>query len=137
MAVMARAGTKYQQHLTANPVQIRRTRRIVTALLRYWGWDEQIDPALLCVTELLTNVFRHACCENCELRLEASPLVLRIVVSDRSHDLPVVREAEPLAEGGRGMSLIVASADAWGADPTDAGKDVWAEFRAGHDGAAA
>lgn len=130
MAVMARTGTHYQQQLVASPAQIKRTRRIVAALLRYWGWGERVEPALLCVTELLTNVLTHACCDVCELRLEASPLVLRIVVSDRCPELPVVREVELFAQDGRGMFLVAASADSWGADLTDLGKAVWAEFRA-------
>ncbi|MEV0446283.1 hypothetical protein AB0I46_46065 [Streptomyces spectabilis] len=61
MAVIERAGTHYQQQLIADPQQIRRVRRIVAALLRYWGWGEVIDPALLCVTELLANVGSHTC----------------------------------------------------------------------------
>ncbi|MGA4841223.1 ATP-binding protein [Streptomyces sp. G45] len=129
MAVMERAGTHYQQQLTAEPAQIGRVRRIVAALLRHWGWDEVIDPALLCVTELLANVGSHACSRECDLRLESSPLFVRIVVSDDCKSMPVVRGQDPLAEGGRGMLMIAATADGWGAVPTATGKSVWAELR--------
>ncbi|MEV0438425.1 ATP-binding protein [Streptomyces spectabilis] len=129
MAVIERAGTHYQQQLTADPQQIRRVRRIVAALLRYWGWGEVIDPALLCVTELLANVGSHTCSRECDLRLESSPVAVRIVVSDGCRSMPVVREVDPLAEDGRGMLLIAATADGWGAVRTDTGKSVWAELR--------
>ncbi|WP_172387959.1 ATP-binding protein [Streptomyces sp. MNP-20] len=129
MAVIERAGTHYQQQLTAEPAQIGRARRIVAALLRYWGWGKVIDPALLCMTELLANVHRHTCSRECDLLLEASPLAVRIVVSDDCKSLPVVREVDPLAEDGRGMLLIAATADGWGAVPTPTGKSVWVELR--------
>ncbi|MFI8930588.1 ATP-binding protein [Streptomyces sp. NPDC053474] len=129
MAITARAGTHYRQQLTADPEQIGRARRIVAALLRYWGWSEVIDPALVCMTELLANVHRHTCSRECDLRLESSPLAVRIVVSDDCKGMPVVREADPLAEDGRGMLLIAATADGWGAVPTATGKSVWAELR--------
>ncbi|MGA4842125.1 ATP-binding protein [Streptomyces sp. G45] len=131
MAVTARAGTHYQQQLTADPEQIGRTRRIVAAILRYWGWDQVIDPALLCLTELLTNVGTHTCSRECDLRLESSPLSVRIVVSDDCKSMPVVRGQDPLAENGRGMLMIAATADGWGAVPTATGKSVWAELRLG------
>lgn len=128
MAVTARSGTRYQQQLMAEPAQIARTRRIVAALLRYWGWSELTDPALLCVTELLANVGRHTCSRECELLLESSPVSVRIVVSDDCKGMPVVREMDMDAEDGRGMVLIASTADAWGAAPTVTGKDVWVIF---------
>ncbi|GGU79387.1 hypothetical protein GCM10010211_51760 [Streptomyces albospinus] len=112
----------------AVPQQIGRIRRIVTAFLRYWGWDQWIDPAVLCVTEMLSNVQRHADSDDCVLLLQASPSGVRIVVSDDSQVLPVLREPDWLTERGRGMFLLSKSADAWGADLTPQGKDVWIEF---------
>ncbi|AJC58576.1 ATP-binding protein [Streptomyces sp. 769] len=129
---IAEASTQhYRQQLTADPEQIRRVRRIVTAFLRYWGWGQFIDPAVLCVTEMLSNVRSHADSDDCVLLLQASPAGVRIVVSDGSQALPVVREPEWLAERGRGMFLLSSSADAWGADITREGKDVWIEFWSG------
>ena len=46
--------------LQALPSRIGQVRRIVSAQLRYWHLDPLIDRAALGVTELLTNVHRHA-----------------------------------------------------------------------------
>ncbi|MEU2558454.1 ATP-binding protein [Streptomyces longispororuber] len=137
MTITVRAGTHYQQRLAAEPAQIRRVRRITAALLRYWGWGEAVDPALVCVTELLANVDRHVRPSECELRLAASPSLVRIVVSDGSRTLPVLREPDPYAEEGRGMLMIAAVAHTWGADLTSYGKAVWVELHpAGQEAAA-
>ncbi|MFJ9617853.1 ATP-binding protein [Streptomyces noursei] len=123
------AGTQhYRQKLTADPKQVGCVRRIVTAYLRYWGWEQFIDPAVLCVTEMLSNVQSHADSDDCVLLLQTSSAGVRIVVSDDSQALPVVREPDWLAERGRGMFLLSSSVDAWGADLTCEGKDVWIEF---------
>ena len=46
--------------LQALPSRIGQVRRIISAQLRYWHLDPLIDHAALGVTELLTNVHRHA-----------------------------------------------------------------------------
>ncbi|MER7715097.1 ATP-binding protein, partial [Streptomyces werraensis] len=46
--------------LQALPSRIGQVRRIVSAQLRYWHLDSLIDRASLGVTELLSNVHRHA-----------------------------------------------------------------------------
>ncbi|NUK14047.1 ATP-binding protein [Streptomyces lunaelactis] len=135
---MAETGTQqYRHELTVHPQALGRIRRIVAAYLRYWGRDELVRPAAMCVTELLTNVHRHTGSAACVLLLQTSPSGVRIVVSDESQALPVVREPDWFAESGRGMFLLSSTVDAWGVDPTREGKDVWIEFRASVEGAAA
>jgi anti-sigma regulatory factor (Ser/Thr protein kinase) len=119
----------YRQELTADPRAFARVRLIVGAYLRYWGWGEIVQPAAMCVTELLANVRKHAHSDDCVLLLQTSPSGVRIVVSDDSRDLPIVREPDWFAENGRGMFMLSKTADAWGAHPTGQGKDVWVEFR--------
>lgn len=123
------AGCHYQQELTADPKRVGHVRRIVAAFLRYWGWGELVDPAAMCVTELLSNVRRHADPDECVLLLETSDTGVRIVVSDDTPELPVVLEPDWFSDSGRGMFLLSKTADAWGAVPTDEGKDVWVELR--------
>ncbi|WP_063772652.1 ATP-binding protein [Streptomyces sp. CT34] len=120
----------HRQAMTAEPEEIGCVRRSVTAFMRYCGWGALTGPAVLCVTEMLTNVRRHADSDECALLVHCSPSGVRIVVSDGSPDLPVLREPDPLSERGRGMFLLAHTADAWGAAPTATGKDVWVEFRA-------
>lgn len=137
MAVMGDEGTRqYRQELMADPRHFGRVRRTITAFARHWGWGELIDPAVMCATEMLANVQRHAGSDECVLLLQSTPSGLRVVVSDDSHDLPVVREPDWSAESGRGMFLLSKTADAWGVEATDSGKDVWVEFRPAEEGQA-
>ncbi|WP_425580659.1 ATP-binding protein [Streptomyces thermospinosisporus] len=113
--------------LQALPSRIGQVRRIVSAQLRYWHMDSLIDRASLGVTELLSNVHRHAqpdktCTVEMELLLE------RLKVSVRDHDprLPVVEDAGPLATCGRGLAMVAALSESWGALPDgESGKVVW------------
>ncbi len=138
MTLMAEAGTQqYRRKLTADPKHLGPIRRTVTAFVRLCGWSELIDPATMCVTEMLSNVCRHADSNDCVLLIQSSPSGLRIVVSDDSPRLPLVREPDWCTESGRGMFLLSKTADAWGAVPTVSGKDVWIELWASSEGAAA
>lgn len=113
--------------LQALPSRIGQVRRIVSAQLRYWHLDPLIDQAALGVTELLTNVHRHAepdktCTVEIELLLE------RLMVSVHDHDprLPAVHDADPLETCGRGLAMVAAVSESWGVQPQgDKGKVVW------------
>lgn len=113
--------------LQALPSRIRQVRRIVSAQLRYWQLDPLIDQAALGVTELLTNVHRHAqpdkmCTVDIKLLLD------RLTVSVHDHDprLPTIKEADPLDVCGRGLALIEAVSESWGVRAEgDAGKVIW------------
>ncbi|MCQ4205973.1 ATP-binding protein [Streptomyces longispororuber] len=113
--------------LQALPSRIGQVRRIVSAQLRYWHLDPLIDLAALGVTELLTNVHRHAepdkmCTVEIELRRD------RLTVSVYDHDprFPEVRDADPLATCGRGLAMVASVSDDWGVRPHgDGGKVVW------------
>lgn len=132
MAVMAEAGTKqYRQEMTVDPKQLGLVRRIVTTHVQCCGWALVADAAVMCVTELLSNVSKHADSNECVLLLQSSASGVRIVVSDDSPELPVVRKPDWDSENGRGVFLLSETADAWGADATGNGKDVWVEFRTG------
>ncbi|MET9118430.1 ATP-binding protein [Streptomyces longwoodensis] len=113
--------------LQALPSRIGQVRRIVSAQLRYWHLDALIDRAALGVTELLTNVHLHAQPDKtCTVELEL--LLDRLTVSVRDHDptLPVMEVADRLATGGRGLALVAAVSESWGARPDgDTGKVVW------------
>ncbi|NJQ00068.1 ATP-binding protein [Streptomyces zingiberis] len=120
----------YRTRLVAVPERFAVARRSVGAQLRLWGYTGLIDAAAMCVTELLANVHRHVSSHECGLALHALPEGVRVSVSDRSSTLPVV-PAEPdwHAERGRGLFLLSCTADAWGAEPTPTGKEVWALLR--------
>jgi anti-sigma regulatory factor (Ser/Thr protein kinase) len=120
--------------LQALPSRIGQVRRIVSAQLRYWHLDPLIDRAALGVTELLTNVHRHAQPDKtCTVEIEL--LLDRLKVSVRDHDprLPVVgnidgsdADADTLATCGRGLAMVAAVSESWGARPDgESGKVVW------------
>lgn len=113
--------------LQALPSRIGQVRRIVSAQLRYWHLDALIDRASLGVTELLSNVHRHAQPDKtCTVEIEL--LLDRLTVSVRDHDprMPVVDNAEPLATCGRGLAMVAAMSESWGVRPDgESGKVVW------------
>jgi anti-sigma regulatory factor (Ser/Thr protein kinase) len=113
--------------LQALPSRIGQIRRIVSAQLRYWHLDPLIDRAALGVTELLTNVHRHAQPDKtCTVEIELLLDRLTVSVRDRDPRLPVVEDAEPLATCGRGLAMVAEMSESWGVRPDgDRGKVVW------------
>ena len=119
--------------LQALPSRIGQVRRIVSAQLRYWHMDPLIDRAALGVTELLSNVHRHAQPDkSCTVELELRPDRLTVSVRDHDPRLPVVAEVSdaadiaPMATCGRGLAMVAAMSESWGARPEgDRGKTVW------------
>ncbi|MFF6996234.1 ATP-binding protein [Streptomyces sp. NPDC008313] len=113
--------------LQALPSRIGQVRRIVSAQLRYWHMDALIDRAALGVTELLSNVHRHAEPDKtCTVEIEL--LLDRLTVSVRDHDprLPEVQDAEQSDTCGRGLAMVAAVSESWGVRPDgDTGKVVW------------
>ncbi|EDY61458.1 MULTISPECIES: ATP-binding protein [Streptomyces] len=116
--------------LQALPSRIGQVRRILSAQLRYWHLDPLIDRAVLGVTELLTNVHRHAQPDKtCTVKIEL--LLDRLMVSVHDHDprLPVVadiKDTELLATCGRGLAMVAAVSESWGVRPDgESGKFVW------------
>jgi anti-sigma regulatory factor (Ser/Thr protein kinase) len=113
--------------LQALPSRIGQVRRIVSAQLRYWHLDALIDRASLGVTELLTNVHRHAGPDKtCTVEIEL--LLDRLTVSVHDHDprLPAVCEAEPGSTCGRGLAMVAELSESWGVRPDgEEGKVVW------------
>ncbi|KES04233.1 ATPase [Streptomyces toyocaensis] len=113
--------------LQALPSRIGQVRRIVSAQLRYWHMDSLIDRASLGVTELLSNVHRHAQPDKtCTVEMELLLDRLKVSVHDRDPRLPVVADAAPLATCGRGLAMVAAMSESWGAVPDgELGKVVW------------
>ncbi|MER6355099.1 ATP-binding protein [Streptomyces sp. NPDC001634] len=96
--------------------------------------NEVTETAVLLLSELMTNAYRHAKVPpGREIRarciLEADRL--HVSVTDANDTLPTPREASPDDEGGRGLTLVEALADKWGAEPRPGGigKTVWFELQ--------
>ncbi|MEU2393476.1 SpoIIE family protein phosphatase [Streptomyces sp. NPDC007369] len=124
------AGRPMRSHWTVwrLPKAVMHARRFTTRTLRSWGVVEELDAALLVVSELVTNAIAHTQGEvGMDLTLAADRL--RIAVNDASPRSPV----KPVSvswesTGGRGLLIVEATTMAWGSVPLSGGKQVWAEI---------
>lgn len=115
------------------PDAVLHARRFTARTLRSWGVVDQLDEALLVVSELVTNAIAHTQGE-VGMDLTLSEDRLRIAVNDASPRSPV----KPLwvsweSTGGRGLLIVDAVTAAWGSVPLSGGKQVWAEIPWRHD----
>ena len=107
-------------------------------LFRSWAEELQLpvgtaETATLLLSELMTNAVRHGRVAGRDVaarcRITAAG-ALRVEVSDAGTDLPVLRQAAPDDESGRGLALVAALAARWDAEPRayGIGKTVWCEL---------
>ncbi|MFD8935454.1 SpoIIE family protein phosphatase [Streptomyces sp. NPDC059578] len=115
----------------AEPHRIAAGRQQLRELLHDWADREQVDSAVLMVSETLTNVLVHTdgdALMTAAVTGEPGGRRLRVEVTDASDDLPHRREPGELASSGRGLVLMDLLADAWGVDPRGEGKSTWFEL---------
>jgi anti-sigma regulatory factor (Ser/Thr protein kinase) len=125
-----------QVRLTALPSAVPWARRVLRHMLREWQLESMSDPALLLVSELVTNAVQAsemvACPEDAShpmvsLSLELNDTSLLIKVWDANPGLPLLQEADVCGDRGRGLLLVDFLADGWGHHDADQGKVVWCE----------
>ena len=135
---------------------VRTAREFTKLTLNRWGLAGLFDDIALVASELVTNALRHALasasvpeqrtspwgrrgaaidaafndCSSPLIRLSLVRRVPQVVcaVSDPSSNGPVAREADWVAESGRGLHLVDSFSQSWGWHPVAAGKVVWATF---------
>ncbi|MFC9266500.1 SpoIIE family protein phosphatase [Streptomyces zhihengii] len=115
----------------AEPERISAARRQVRELLHDWADPEQVDSAVLMVSEMATNVLVHTdgtALLVAEVHHTDPARRLRVEVSDTSDELPHRRRPGEMASSGRGLVLMEMLADAWGVDPRGTGKSIWFEL---------
>ncbi|MEW2585642.1 ATP-binding SpoIIE family protein phosphatase [Streptomyces virginiae] len=115
----------------AEPERIAGARRQVRDLLHDWADEEQVDSAVLMVSEMVTNVLMHTDGDAllvAEAVGELGERRLRVEVADSSDELPHKRHPGEMASSGRGVLLTEMLADAWGVDPRGEGKSIWFEL---------
>ncbi|MCL7426105.1 SpoIIE family protein phosphatase [Streptomyces sp. YS415] len=113
------------------PERVAVARQHLRELLHDWPSDDQVDSAVLLLSETLTNVLVHTDADAlllAEVRGEAGGRRMRVEVTDISDDLPHKRRPGELASSGRGLMLIELLADTWGVDPRGEGKSIWFEL---------
>ncbi len=115
----------------AEPERIAATRHQLRELLHDWADDEQVDSAVLMVSEMLTNVLVHTDSNAlvvAEVICGQEARRLRVEVADSSDELPHKRRPGEMASSGRGLLLMEVLADTWGVDPRGEGKSIWFEL---------
>jgi anti-sigma regulatory factor (Ser/Thr protein kinase) len=115
----------------AEPERVAVARQQLRELLHDWDSADQIDSAVLLLSEMLTNVLVHTDADAlllAEVRGGPGARRMRVEVTDTSDDLPHKRRPGELASSGRGLMLIELLAEAWGVDPRGEGKSIWFEL---------
>ncbi|WP_433859811.1 SpoIIE family protein phosphatase [Streptomyces kronopolitis] len=110
------------------PDAVMHARRFTARTLRSWGVTDEVDVALLVVSELVTNAIAHT---RGEVRLDLTLAAdrLRVAVNDASPRAPVKpASVDWEATGGRGLLLVEAMSASWGSVPLSGGKQVWSEI---------
>nr|BFD83754.1 SpoIIE family protein phosphatase [Streptomyces sp. Xyl84] len=115
----------------AEPERIAVARQQLRELLHDWASADQVDSAVLLLSEMLTNVLVHTDTDAlllAEVSGEPGERRMRVEVTDAGDDLPHKRRPGELASSGRGLVLIELLADAWGVEPRGVGKSIWFEL---------
>ncbi|WP_329456944.1 ATP-binding SpoIIE family protein phosphatase [Streptomyces sp. NBC_01497] len=116
----------------ADPERIADARHQLRALMHDWPDEEQVDSAVLMVSEMVTNVLVHTdgdALVSAQTAGESGGRTLRVEVADTSDELPHRRRPGEMASSGRGLVLMEVLADEWGVDPRGDGKMIWFELR--------
>jgi serine phosphatase RsbU (regulator of sigma subunit) len=108
-----------------------RVRQFVAEELRKLGRLDLVDDGVLVASELAANAMLHAGGITAAAVVETGEGV-RIEVHDRTRVPPLMARQSVEAMTGRGLRLVAAISSAWGAEPTDEGKMVWADLSAAY-----
>ena len=105
----------------------RQARRFVVATLAEWSVGSVSERAELLVSELVTNVIRHAGCSP-RIVISEDDGYVRIEVFDHGPGGAVQRQRATDDVGGHGLLLVEAVADRWGAGHDGREHVVWCEI---------
>ncbi|GAA3297654.1 ATP-binding protein [Streptomyces cinereospinus] len=118
--------------LPRHPASVGLARRRVRDHLTDWGHGPgapSVADAVLLVSELATNVVRHAPRTATEFEVAVTALAdgsCLLEVSDEDRRAPRLRAVDDVEEAGRGLHLVEHVAAAWGVWSRSGGKTVWA-----------
>jgi len=111
--------------LVPGPAAVAEARGQVRAAIATWNVPVDRDIAVLLASELVTNAVKHAGREAVTLGIQCARDRLRVDVYDMSSSPPVLTNASPSAEAGRGLMLVAELSAEWGSYPTLTGKVVY------------
>jgi signal transduction histidine kinase len=122
--VGARSATTWFDPTVQAPIE---ARRFVSDTARSWGLGDVASIAELLVSELVTNAVRHGRTGG-ELRIDALPAGLRVVVVDRGGGVPAQRRTTSDDVTGRGLAVVAALSRRWGTSVSTGFTEVWFEL---------
>ncbi|MFB6435277.1 SpoIIE family protein phosphatase [Streptomyces sp. NPDC056411] len=114
----------------ADPSGTAEVRSALRRTLDQWRAGGVLHNVEVVASELIANALTHTesgALVSVEL-LPGRPRRIRLEVEDRSSRWPRRRSPGETATSGRGLLLVEALADRWGAEPRGAGKALWCEF---------
>nr|WP_307620016.1 ATP-binding protein [Streptomyces sp. V3I7] len=123
---------RFRFELAAHPASPAQARRLTRARLAGWSVSaETRDSAALVVSELVTNAIVHttSCRLVCELRRHEDSVRISVCDEGCAPGEPHPSPQQPEEEHGRGLLLVEALCEAWGAQEHGPGLLVWAELR--------
>jgi anti-sigma regulatory factor (Ser/Thr protein kinase) len=106
------------------PASAGEARQLVSRALDQWGLEAAEETTLLLVTELVSNVVRHAKTA-LTLLLAYDGSRLHVGVSDHDRQIPVLAKSSVKTHHGWGLQLVSALASDWGTRTSPEGKTVW------------
>ncbi|WP_405505207.1 ATP-binding protein [Streptomyces purpurascens] len=130
--VGAAAERRFRFELAAHPGSPAQARRLTRARLAGWSvCEDTCDSAALVVSELVTNAIVHTASTHIVCELHDGDDLVRIAVRDEGcapGQPHAAGRTRPEEEHGRGLLLVDALCEAWGAHEHDLGLLVWAEL---------
>ncbi len=125
-------GCELRREVLAAPATVGLLRDLAGVHLVKWGASaELVDDVRLVVSELVTNSVAVCRGEVIVFEMYALAGAVMVEVRDPVEEGPVRRAAGPGDEGGRGLLIVGALAEAWGTRrPPGGGKIVWARVAA-------
>jgi hypothetical protein len=102
--------------LPAEPASVGQARRFVRGVLADWKLESLVDTVTLLTSELATNAVLHAR-TGFAVVVSVSAREVRVDVLDGSAVTPRSRQPSLTAATGRGVNMVAALADHWGATP--------------------
>jgi len=115
-------------HFPGQPDSARAARHLLRSHVATILSGEDVDTAMLLVSEVVTNAVVHAGTSVEVVVCLQGGATLRVEVADGSVQRPTIRHDAMMASTGRGLHLLDALAHRWGVTVRATGKTVWFEL---------
>jgi len=135
LVAVATGPQGYRGNYTCTPQSAHEARHDVQMILSTWQMEQIAMDAQQVVAELMANAVSHCDQKSVLMELVRTQAGVRIIVEDSCVRKPMIKEAAPTDQGGRGLFLVAAFSASWDWEflrttkrrkPT--GKRIWADL---------